>query len=540
MDTLSSALHARSHSTFTLAISMASHREQRLLDRAQQQEDIAAGRIQPGQCQQCQQCQPWPLLVLDSVSITPVESSATEGTATVISSNTGDSALDSTDSPLSSVPPSPSLWPEDNIMSTITSMVSSNNAEVVPEVDQGLVELLQAIMDHLESTPVVNEATPVMPAEAFDTTMEQVTAPSLVTNQCIETLVNDTGIFNAPQEFNVAGYLTVILPSNKVQEFLCPNLLSSADNVTLGQALQAVHLQQPAIFQELHSNVPAINLPLGTSYLPVPLVGSATVNSQYGFQSLGRLAEAFASSFVLPFASMHAPETSALYADNLNLMGSRLVVLHVYLQAVYMPSFSEQAPSLTTALATSSTSPLVNEHEGTGEQRGGRYLDSTYVLEKAYLEHFHTKVFGTAYIKIHTVRILDTIMDHLDMATHPRRDSYLPDDTSISEDSVFKWACVQTGTHQNSWTFTKRAYCLWKTLEAWSTSIALSSEQQGHLAFLKCLFTSHTIPASWKHQPGLGNLVKQAASLKKSRVDKMVEAWTREATVDDYGSIAWE
>lgn len=197
-------------------------------------------------------------------------------------------------------------------------------------------------------------------------------------------------------------------------------------------------------------------------------------------------------------------------------------------------------PSLTLGLPIVPVAPLIVEQEATAEHSSTHYLDSAYVTEKVYLEHFHAKAFGTAYAKIHTVRILDTIMDHLDMATHPRRDGHLPDGTSISEDSIYKWARVQSGTHQNSRTFTKKAYCLWKTLEARTTSTTLSSEQQGHLSLLKCLFTSHEIPASWKQQSGLGNLVKQAASLKKSSVDKMVETWMRGGGLDEYGAISWE
>lgn len=237
-------------------------------------------------------------------------------------------------------------------------MVETDNANTALEIDQGLANLLQAIMgapsklhqkcirliyhcaERLESAPEDDEATPLrMPAttEASHTAADDPIAPPLTINQCVETLVTEsTSISNAPQELNVAGYLTVVLPPDRVQVFLCPNLLSSAGNVALGRVLQAMSHQQPAIFQELRSNIPEINLHLGTSYSPVPLAGGASSNSRYGFQPLGRLVEAFASSFVLPFASMDMPETSALYENHVDLIGSRLVVLHIYFRVVYV------------------------------------------------------------------------------------------------------------------------------------------------------------------------------------------------------------
>ncbi|KAF7423922.1 hypothetical protein PC9H_009220 [Pleurotus ostreatus] len=432
------------------------------------------------------------------------------------------SVLSLVESPLSSVPPSPS--PEAN--DTTANVVDVG--AITPEINEGLAELLETIMAHLESNPSTEEAPPLSIPTEPEPCMDEGPSQSLVP-------------ISTHPFANVTVYLTVMLPPNRLDNFFCPNLLSSVtDNIPLDLVLQAVRHQHPGIFQELQGNVPDINLHLATSHIPIPLVGDDTLRLRQGVQPLGRLAEAFSSSYPLRFAAMDAPETSMLYTTNFCVMDpeSKLVVLHIYFRTVYMPSLSDQLQR--NWLAGPSIIPVTTEPFEDASHAITERLNSLYPSGKASLLQLNAKVFGTAYTKIRTVRIIDTIMDQLNMSLSSRHEGHLADGTPVSEELLYEWAGLQSGTYQNSRTFAKKAYCLWKTLEARTVTLSLATEQISHLAILKRLFASQEISARWKRESGIDNVTKQTAGLKKSAVEKMIDAWTRTEALDEYGTISWE
>ncbi|KAF7421155.1 hypothetical protein PC9H_011675 [Pleurotus ostreatus] len=497
-----------------------SDRERRLLDRAQRREDIAAGVIQP--TRRHRQHRPQTLVIEENN--TSVGRSVLDPILATDSTSMDSPLLSLVESPLSSVPPSPSPEAHDTAASVV------DVGTVTPEINEGLVELLQTIMAHLDSSSSTEEAPPL----AMPTSPQPLMDEHAGEGQSIIPIPT--------QPFaNITVYWTVMLPPNRLDIFYCPNLMTSvADTISLDLVLQAMCHEQPGIFQELQDNIPNINLHLATSQVPIPPVGDDASRLQQGVQPLGRLSEAFSSTYPLRFATMDAPETLTLYTTNSTVMNpeSKLVVLHIYFRAVYMPLFPnllQQNVQSASSIITPATEHLEDASHGIVDR-----LNSLYPSERASFLRLNTKVFGTAYTKIRTVRIVDTIMDQLGMSLSSRHEGHLADGTTVSEESVYEWAGLQAGTHQNSRTFAKKTYCLWKTLEARVASTSLTAEQQNQLAVLKRLFATEEISATWKQESGLDNVTKQTAGLRKSTVEKMIDAWTRTEALDEYGTISWE